>query len=166
MEKRYQGVLKINRFFGVKAGHSGVGKSTQASLWEKHAGAEIINGDRALLRKKEGKWHSYGYPCCGSSVICINRTLPLLAVVLLEQGEENRIEMLSMSQKIRIFLSGSEMYLWSTKEFDRVYEIAKALCQEILIIKLVCRQEQEAVTLLKNILEGYSNGENIGLFIS
>lgn len=137
------------------AGPSGVGKSTQANLWKTYADAEIINGDRTLLRKKSEKWYCYGYPCCGSSSVCINRTLPLLAIVLLEHGNANYVEELTMSQKMRLFLSGSEMYLWNMKELDRVHEIAKKLVEEIMIIKLVCRPEKEAVFMLKHTLENY-----------
>lgn len=135
------------------AGKSGVGKSTQASLWEKHAGAEIINGDRTLLRKKGGIWHAYGYPCCGSSDICINRTLPLKAIVILEQGNENKVETLTMGQKYRALFTGSEMYLWYEKEMERVNRLVEEIMTGVRIIKLVCRPDADAVEVLKTALE-------------
>lgn len=138
------------------AGHSGVGKSTQADLWVRYAGAEIINGDRALIRRKKGVWNAYGYPCCGSSDFCLNRTLPLSAIVLLEQGKENKICLLSKGQKFRALFAGSEMYLWNEKEMQYVSQIAEEIIEEIKIIKIVCRPDAEAVEVLRKELEDFN----------
>lgn len=135
------------------AGHSGVGKSTQASLWKQNEGVEIINGDRTLLRKKEGVWHAYGYPCSGSSDICVNRTLPLKAIVLLQQGTENKVEKLSLSQKFRAILTGSQMFPWNDKEVERVSKMAEEMIKDVKMIKLICRPEIKAVEVLKSALE-------------
>ena len=37
-------------------GNSGVGKTTQAELWQQHLGAEILNGDKALVRLLDGQF--------------------------------------------------------------------------------------------------------------
>lgn len=134
-------------------GKSGVGKSTQASLWKKYEEAEVINGDRTLIKFKNGSWQSYGYPCCGSSGICINRTLPIGAIVLLEQGKDNHIEQLTMIEKMKLLISGSERYLWSETEMERIYQISKKMIKDIFIIKLVCRPDKDAVKVLRNWLE-------------
>lgn len=135
------------------AGPSGVGKSTQASLWEQHEDAEIINGDRTLLRRKDGIWHAYGYPCCGSSDICKNRTLPLKAIVILEKGDKNEVQELTMGQKYRALFTGSEMFLWYEKEMERVSRLVEELMKEVRVIKLICRPDEDAVEVLKAALE-------------
>lgn len=132
---------------------SETGKTTQARLWEKYRGAEIINDDRVLLRKYQGVWHAFGYPCCGSSKICKNRTLPLQAVVVLEQGAENRVCALSAAQKIRALVSGIEVYLWDREEIDRSFCLAGQIAGEVPAIKLVCRPDAGAVAALDRYLE-------------
>lgn len=134
-------------------GKSGAGKSTQASLWEKYQKAEIINGDRALLKKKNDRWHSYGFPCCGSSAICKNRTLPVKAIVVLEHGKENKIEQMSIAEKIKTIIAGSERYLWSSRELDKICAVAEQLTYEVPMYRLKCKPDNSAVEILKNELE-------------
>lgn len=136
-------------FMGV----SGTGKSTQADLWNRYAGAEIINGDRALVRRRESIWHAYGYPCCGSSNICLNRTLPVRAIVKLEQGTENEVIPMSLNEKIRSLLSGTEVYRWNMKEIDRALELVQRLAAEVLMVRLICRPDEDAVAVLRKYLE-------------
>lgn len=140
---------------------SQTGKSTQADLWNRCTGAEIINGDRALVRKKKGIWYSYGYPCCGSSKICINRTLPLSLIVILEQGSENKIVPLTIGQKVRALVSGTELFPWNESEINQAFHLAKGLVQDINIVKLVCRPDADAVTTLKKYWEDNEYGKSV-----
>lgn len=134
-------------------GPSGIGKSTQGQLWTRYAGAQVINGDRAVLRKQDGRWHAFGYPACGTSGICINRTLPLKAIVVLSQAKENEIGRLSAGEKVRALVSATELYPWDHEEIDMALNVAKNLAMEVPILKLCCRPDQEAVEVLKNYLE-------------
>lgn len=136
---------------------SGVGKSTQAGLWAQYADTEIINGDRALLRRRGSTWHAFGYPCCGSSNICLDRTLPLSAIVILSQGSENRIEQLSISEKTRALFSGIEHYLWDETETELAFTLAQSLAQETEIVRLVCRPDKGAVDILRKYLDDRRN---------
>lgn len=133
---------------------SGTGKSTQAALWETHVGAQIINGDRALLRIRDGRWHAFGYPCCGSSGICLNRTLPLGALVILEQGSVNRVTPMSAGQKIRALAAAMEFYQWDEYEMNMVFDLAARIAGEIPVLRLVCRPDADAVRILKDRLTG------------
>ena len=71
------------------SGPSGIGKSTQAALWERSAGAQIINGDRALL--DIGRKTANGIFYSGTSGICRNVTAPIRAIVLLGQSDGNHV---------------------------------------------------------------------------
>ncbi|MBU4251977.1 MAG: hypothetical protein KKC39_07435 [Candidatus Omnitrophica bacterium] len=47
------------------AGKSGAGKSTTARLWHKHSKAMVLNDDRIIVRKVNGKFFIYGSPWHG-----------------------------------------------------------------------------------------------------
>ena len=134
-------------------GPSNIGKSTQAALWTQHEGAEVVNGDRAVLRKVDGRWHVFGYPCCGTSGICINRTLPLRAIVVLNQAKENTVQQLTPASKIRALTAAMELYPWDSAEVDMAFHIAAEIASQIPVVKLSCRPDQEAVDVLKKHLE-------------
>lgn len=132
---------------------SGTGKSTQAELWRQFGGAEVINGDRAIIRQREGIWHAFGTPCSGSSRICLNRTLPLRAIVVLEQYSENVIERMTYAAKLRALVAATEVYPWLPEEIDMAFGIAQQIVSQVPVIRLRCRPDQGAVECLKRYLE-------------
>lgn len=135
-------------------GPSNIGKSTQAGLWTEYAGAEVVNGDRTLLRKRKGKWYAFGYPSCGTSGICINRSMPLRAIVVLSQSNENSVQRLSPGEQIRALVSATELYPWSGEEIEMAMKIAVNIAQSVPVLKLSCRPDRGAVEVLKDHLKG------------
>ncbi len=132
---------------------SETGKSTQAELWCQNAGAELINGDRVVLGQVEGVWHAFGYPNCGSSQVCVNRTLPVRAIVVLQQGPENRVEPLTLAQQVRSLAAGTVVYPWDSGEISLALNAATEICQGVPVVRLVCRPDEQAVAALKEYLE-------------
>lgn len=137
----------------VFAGSSGIGKSTQAALWEQAGRGSICNGDRVLLRRNGECWYAYGYPCCGSSRICENRTLPLKAIVLLEQGKENAICPMGQGAKVRRLLLGTQVLSWQKEETDRCFRLVSALVEQAPVLCLSARPDVQAVQLLDAALD-------------
>lgn len=76
---------------------SGYGKSTQADIWRRELGAEIINGDKVILSAEGGKVTAHGGPAAGSSGIYKNISAPAAAILFIEQATENRIAPESLS---------------------------------------------------------------------
>ena len=73
---------------------SGVGKTTHVTLWQKAFGDEIsiINGDKPIIRKRDGKWYAYGTPWCGKEGWNSNTSVPLAGLCFLRRGETNTIK--------------------------------------------------------------------------
>ena len=132
---------------------SQTGKSTQADLWNKYEDAQIINGDRVLVRKKGDSWYAYGYPCCGSSKICLNKKLPLCAIVVLQQGSNNTVHKATASESIKSLTSGTEVYTWNNREIMSIISMATEISEDIPVFKLTCRADKGAVSVLKSELK-------------
>ena len=71
-------------------GSSGTGKSTHAHHWlNTFENTQIINDDKPLLHEQDGRIVVSGSPWSGKNAHNQNVTVPLKAVVFLEQGKNN-----------------------------------------------------------------------------
>ena len=132
------------------SGPSGIGKSTQAALWQRYAGAEIVNGDRALVRPDTGTVSGVFY--AGTSGICRNVTAPLQAVILLEQGSENRITALRPQEAFARLLSQCAYYEWDAASAARMTELAAQLVTNVPVWRMDCRADESAVRALEEAM--------------
>ena len=133
---------------------SGTGKSTQADLWVEYAGADILNGDRSMLRRVDGVWTAFGSPFAGSSSIFRNESAPVRALVVLRQAPENTIRRLSLAEAFRAIYSESVLPRWHTEAHQRVISLVTEIVSETPVYLLACTPDDRPVTLLKKTLEG------------
>ncbi|MCQ2355031.1 MAG: hypothetical protein MJ102_08050 [Clostridia bacterium] len=136
------------------------GKSTQARLWEETLGAEVINGDRAVIRRTEKGWYVFGSPYCGTSGICKNRTLPISAIVILRQGQKNIIRHSTKHEAVMSFLGGCTFDVGDEEESRSVSNICRMAFDEIPFYTLECLPDREAVYCLLNELRSESGFQN------
>lgn len=129
-----------------------VGKSTQAGLWEKYRGAFVVNGDRSLLRKENGRWYACGSPYCGTSKICHNLTYPIRAIVILSQARENTARRAGTKEAFIAMLSGCTYHASRSSEVNAVTEIAGDLIASVPFYTLACTPDQRAVEELEKKL--------------
>lgn len=135
-------------------GPSGIGKSTQAELWKQYENAEILNGDRTLLRKENGIWYAYGSPYAGSSKIYKNKKVPVGAIVALQQSPEKDQCILQLPQSaFSCLYAGMTLNTWNRLFMERAVEIIYGLCMEVPVFQLQCRPQQSAVVCLKQTLK-------------
>lgn len=133
---------------------SGIGKSTQADLWMKYRNAEIINGDRSVIRKKENEWNAFGLPFSGSSGICLNKTAPLRAIVVLGQSKTNIVYRMNAKEAFMILFGQFAVTRWSEDEVNMLMSIIMELIKEVPILKLECLPDESAVIALEEYLRG------------
>lgn len=133
---------------------SGTGKTTQATLWEKHRGTRVVNGDKSLLAKRDGKWTANGWPVCGSSQVCHNESMPIRAIVMLSQGKENTIEKLSPFQAFSQIYSQITINFWNKQAQQRAMDLIEDLVTNVPVYHLSCTISEEAVETLEWMIAG------------
>lgn len=130
------------------SGSCGVGKSTQAELWRKHKGAEVINGDKAGVSVKDGEVYAHGLPFCGTSGICKNRTLPLKAIVLLSQSSENTVSRAVGVEAIQSLLKNIYLDFLVPGETQMCVDTLIQLLGTVPVYRLGCTPDERAVKTL------------------
>lgn len=128
---------------------SGTGKSTQADLWSKYENAEIINGDRAGVRKVDGVWNAYGLPVAGSSGIYKNKKAQISHIIVLRQGKENKLTRLSPRDAFIKIYSETTIHTWDAEFQGNILNMISDLVQNVPVYLYECLPDESAVEFLK-----------------
>ena len=135
---------------------SETGKSTQADLWHKYRGAEIINGDRAAIRLVDGQLFARGIPFSGSSTYCKNKTLPLAAIVYLGQAPVTTISRMKGYQAFARVWEGVSINTWDKDDMEKATVLVKHIVENIPVFHLPCTPDESAVIALEKAMKGES----------
>lgn len=81
-------ILKEKGYLFV--GHSDAGKTTVVKIFSHYA--KILNDDRMIVRKEDGRFYLYGTPWHGEVSLVASDRVPLKAILFLNQARENKVE--------------------------------------------------------------------------
>lgn len=132
-------------------GKSGVGKSTQASLWQQHRGAEVLNGDRAAIRQVDGVWQAFGLPFAGTSGIYRCERAPLAAIVFPDHAPSTTLYTPDSSEAMRLLYPQISHRRTDPTQTVAVMDFVTALL-EVPLFCLPCTPDEGAVDLLHHTL--------------
>lgn len=124
---------------------SGTGKSTHISLWHKAFGdrVRIINGDKPILREKDGIFTAYGTPWCGKEGWGRNASVPLSGVCFLRRSAENEIGRMPADAAVtRVF---SQLLKPTSPEgLAETLRLVDLLIRKVPIYELGCNISEDA----------------------
>lgn len=132
---------------------SGVGKSTQAELWRSLQGAEIINGDRAVIRCAGGKVLACGIPFSGSSSYCRNRELEVAAIVYLGQAPVTTIRRMRGYEAFARLWEGCSVHTWEPEQMEAVSGLVAKAAGSVPVFHMPCTPDASAVRALENAMK-------------
>ncbi len=137
----------------VFSGPSGIGKSTQADLWKKYKNAEIINGDRTILKQQDSYWIGFGSPYAGSSQYFVNKSCKIVAIIFLEKGRENKLEKIPMIDSFKKIYSQMLINVWDLKYIEVLSEGIEKMVKNIAVYKYTCTPDKDSVEYLDKFLD-------------
>lgn len=136
------------------SGDSGVGKTTQALLWEEYSNAEVINGDRTLIVKENDDYYANGFFLSGTSGICKNDSCKLKTIVFLQHGIDNKLRKLGGLEAFKCLMSQSSYSIDNQSHIEQLTDILADMVKHIPVYHYMCRKDESAVNRLKESLYG------------
>ena len=140
-------------------GRSGIGKTTQAMLWERYRQAVILNGDKVFLTLGEGGVLAYGNPWNGSSPYKVNGYTRLRGIIALDQAPTNTIRPLSDMEVMSLYVPHIFMPLWDARLTEAAMETLGQMLPLVPVYAMSCRPDEEAVALAERTVFGGQSPE-------
>lgn len=148
----HSSLININGQGLMFLGPSGIGKTTQAELWNEYRDALIINGDVVFVQETPDAFLGWGTPWHGSSPYCENTNVPVCAVIVLKQTLENSIRELTGFEKVTA-VSNSVFYpRWLENGMELCLETLDHLLAKVPVYELSCRPDEDAVRLTEETI--------------
>ena len=128
-------------------GPSGVGKTTQAKLWENHFGAKIINGDRVAVQLDGENAIAHSVPLAGTSKDCFNLSLPLCAIISLSQATHNTLVRPSVSKAYAALVQNAVFNKWDSIDTEHTNDLICEIVSRIPVFTFACMPDKSAADL-------------------
>ncbi|MBQ1210637.1 MAG: hypothetical protein IIX68_02395 [Clostridia bacterium] len=138
-------VLEVDGQAYAFSANSGTGKTTHIKLWGELFGdrCRVINGDKPLLRVRDGVVRIYGTPWSGKEGWNTNTSAPLKALCFLERSAENRIVRLSDGEALPLLFGQLAMPVEESAAMRLLDSLDRLLCT-VPCYRLGCNMEPEA----------------------
>lgn len=124
---------------------SGTGKSTHTRLWRQRFGDRCItvNDDKPLLRVTENGVMVCGTPWDGKHRLSTNTVVPLKGLIILERGEQNRIEPVGVAAALPMLLQQSYRPE-DAMALSKLLRLLEKMTQTVGLYRLKCNMDPEA----------------------
>lgn len=125
------GVKDLNGKGLLFAGRSGAGKSTTARLWHRHSKAMVLNDDRIIVLKENGKFVIHGSPWHGNfSDYLASRieSAVLSRMFFIHHAKKNNARRISGSRAFKLLYASIFPTFWDKPKLKNIISI----CQELV----------------------------------
>jgi hypothetical protein len=131
----------------LAAGPSGAGKTTMARTAHS-VGARVLSDERTVVRRGRDGWILGGTPWPGEGGFADNGTLPLRALVLLEQADRDELVPITPGRALALLYRCHFPPLWDAAAVERTAVNLERLVREVPAFKLLNRRGTDGARLM------------------
>lgn len=136
----------------LMVGHSGAGKSTQSVIWVEHAGATVLSDDRVVVRIENGQAVAYGTPWGGTAGIAVNASVPLRAILILQQAPTNELLRRTPTEAMPELLVRAFLPYWDVELLNRALNVVERITKSVPVYTFRCRADASVIPAVRSIL--------------
>jgi hypothetical protein len=136
----------------VFAGHSGAGKSTLAALWGQHGGVRVLNDDRTILRRNDGRWWVYSVPGMGDVRSGSDHGAELEAAFVISHSGENRARRLTEGEAAVSLLTHISLPQYDCQTVDAGLDLLEDLVASVPVYELGFVPNLSAIAFIREVL--------------
>lgn len=146
-------VFEVNNVGIALMAESGVGKTTHMLLWQELFGSnlKIINGDKPIVKLKNGVPYAYGTPWCGKENFGCNDNTRLRHICLINRSSKNYTEILGKDKAFNLLFN--QVYMpKGTEQLVETMKIINILLNDCEFWQINCNKEIEAAEIASNTI--------------
>jgi len=136
------------------AGKSGCGKSTTARLWHKHSKAMVLNDDRIIVRKLNGKFFIYGSPWHGEfSDYLASRieSAQISRLFFIYHAPSNTVRRISGKIAFKLLYPALFPTFWDKKCLENIVSFCQDLIEKVPCYNLGFVNDKKVISFARNI---------------
>jgi len=136
------------------AGKSGAGKSTTARLWHEYSKATVLNDDRIIVRKLNGKFFIYGSPWHGEFGDYLQahiESAPLEKLFFIYHASKNETQRISEKEAFNLLYPALFPTFWDRGCLENVVSSSWDLVKSVSSFSLGFVNNKEVIEFIRNM---------------
>ncbi len=136
------------------AGKSGCGKTTTAKLWDKHSRAMVLNDDRIIVRKLNGKFFIYGVPWHGEFSDYLYSKIESAAlekIFFIHHAPHNTIRQISQKEAFNLLYPALFPTFWNKEHLENIVSFCQDLIKNTACYSLGFVNNKKVIGFVRNV---------------
>lgn len=136
------------------AGKSGCGKTTTAKLWHNNSKAMVLNDDRIIVRKNNGKFFIYGSPWHGEFSDYLYSKIesaPLEKLFFIHHAPKNTVRQISQKKAFNLLYPALFPTFWDKEYLENIVLFCQGLIKNVACYSLGFVNNKKVIGFVRKI---------------